>query len=65
MAIEPTELFDTCGIDFIGPLPEGTHGEKYIITAVNHITIWPLTRAVEYAYARTAAKFIYEEIFCT
>lgn len=62
--IQPSDLFETWGVDFIGPLPPGTNQEKYIIVAVEHATRWLVAKAVHSADAKTTAKFIYEEIFC-
>ena len=62
--VEPADLFETWGIDFVGPLPPGRKNEPYILTAVKHATRWPLAKAVVHADAKTAAQFIYEDIFC-
>jgi Integrase zinc binding domain/Integrase core domain len=62
--IEPTGPWERVGIDFIGPLEESTQRNRYIITAMDYFTRWPEARAVPYANAETAARFIYEEIIC-
>jgi hypothetical protein len=56
--------FYQIGIDFIGPLPITTNGNRYIITAMDYLTKWPEARLVKEATAKQAALFIYEEIIC-
>ena len=53
--------FARWGIDIIGPLPD-SDGYKWIITAVDHTTRWPLARALKDANYENIARFIYEEI---
>src|SRR6185369_3619820 len=62
--IVPTGPWERVGIDFVGPLPLTSQGNRYIITAVDYFTRWPEARAVPQASAQQAAKFIYEEIIC-
>jgi len=33
------ELFDVCGIDFMGPFPN-LFGNQYILVAVDHVSKW-------------------------
>jgi predicted aspartyl protease len=54
--------FHTWSIDFIGPLPETENGNQWIITAVDHMTRWPVARALKRATHQEVAKFLYEEI---
>src|ERR1044072_8507753 len=56
--------WERVGIDFVGPFPETTKGNKYIITAMDYFTRWPEARAVPTATSQEAAKFIYEELIC-
>ncbi|CAB4418579.1 unnamed protein product [Rhizophagus irregularis] len=56
--------FHQIGIDFVGPLPITTNGNKYIITAMDYLTKWPEARPVKEATAGQAALFIYEDIIC-
>ncbi|OBZ66979.1 Transposon Tf2-9 polyprotein, partial [Choanephora cucurbitarum] len=56
-------LFEQFSIDFVGPFPESTSGNKYIIVAVENFTRWPLAQACKKADAHTVANFIYEHIF--
>jgi hypothetical protein len=56
------EPFSRWGIDFIGPLPLTPRKNKYIITAVDYCTKWPIARAVEDCSAEAAARFLEQEI---
>jgi len=56
--------FYQIGIDFVGPLPITTNGNKYIIVAVDYFTKWPEAKAVPEATAEQVALFIYEHIIC-
>jgi hypothetical protein len=49
-------------IDWIGPLLETEGGNKWIWTAIEETTRWPLARGVKDATAVTAAQLLYEEI---
>ena len=51
-------------IDFVGPLPLTTSGNKYIIVAMDYFTKWPEAKAVSNATAEQVAIFIYEDIIC-
>ncbi len=52
------------GIDFVGPLPMTTSGNKYIIVAMDYFTKWPEAKAVPNATAEQVAIFLYEDIIC-
>jgi hypothetical protein len=65
MPVRYIEPFSRWGIDFIGPLPKGPHGNKYLLTAIDYCTKWPLAKAVECCSAEVAAKFIEQEIVST
>ncbi len=54
--------FERWSLDFIGRLPVTKAGNKFIITAIDHCTRWPIAKAVSVAGAATVGKFIYEEI---
>jgi transposase InsO family protein len=49
-------------IDFIGELPTTSHGNRWIIMAVDYATNWPIARALKSATADEIVKFLYEEI---
>jgi hypothetical protein len=56
--------FYQIGIDFVGPLPITSSGNKHIIVAVDYFTKWPEAKAVPEATAEQVALFIYEYIIC-
>jgi len=56
--------FDRIGLDFVGPLPVTSRGNKYIIVAMDYLTKWPEAKAMPNAKASSAANFFYEEIVC-
>ena len=56
------EAFSRWHLDFIGELPVSKKGNRWIITAVDSLTNWPIARSVPYASASAVADFLYEEI---
>ncbi|GJV31425.1 reverse transcriptase domain-containing protein [Tanacetum coccineum] len=44
-AIQVCEIFDVWGIDFIGPFPS-SHGNKYILVAVDYLSKWVEAKAL-------------------
>ena len=56
--------FYQIGIDFVGPLPITSKGNKYIIVAIDYFTKWPEAKAVPEATADQVALFLYEDIIC-
>ena len=63
--LERTEiqLFDSWSIDFIGMLPRTFNGNRWIISAIERSTGWPVTAAVPDATSQTVMNFIHERIF--
>jgi len=55
--------FQRWGIDLIGILPETPSGNKWIITAIDYATGWPIAKAVKSATKDVIADFIYDEIY--
>lgn len=54
--------FERWHIDFVGELPLTKHGNKWLITAVDYATNWPIAKAMPVASKEAVALFIYEEI---
>ncbi|KAG1282954.1 hypothetical protein G6F66_011024 [Rhizopus arrhizus] len=54
--------FSRWHLDFVGELPLTQKGNRWLLTAVDFSTNWPIARAVPDATAETVADFIYEEI---
>lgn len=55
--------FDRWHIDLIGQLPATPNGNRWIITAVDYATGWPIAKAIQKADQITIADFIHDEIF--
>jgi transposase InsO family protein len=49
-------------LDFIGPIKESESGNKWIITAIDSCTRWPIAKAVKNATVKEVAEFLYYEI---
>lgn len=58
MPIRYIHPFSRWGVDFVGPLPRTENGERYLITAIDYVTKWPIAKAVKEATAEEAASFI-------
>ncbi|GJR18637.1 reverse transcriptase domain-containing protein [Tanacetum coccineum] len=56
-AIQVCEIFDVWGIDFIGPFPS-SHGNKYILVAVDYLSKWVEAKALPTNDARVVVKFL-------
>ncbi|GJT23018.1 reverse transcriptase domain-containing protein [Tanacetum coccineum] len=56
-AIQVCEIFDVWGIDFMGPFPS-SHGNKYILIAVNYLSKWVEAKALPTNDARVVVKFL-------
>jgi hypothetical protein len=56
------KAFDRWHLDFVGELPTTANGNKWLLTAVDYLTNWPIARAVSVASMEAVADFIYEEI---
>ncbi|GJV82734.1 reverse transcriptase domain-containing protein [Tanacetum coccineum] len=56
-AIQVCEIFDIWGIDFIGPVPS-SHGNKYILVAVDYLSKWVESKAIPTNDARVVVKFL-------
>jgi len=55
--------FDKWAIDVVGPLPATPNENRYIVTAIDYATGWPVAKAMPTRDAWRIAQFIYEEIF--
>ncbi|GJU95799.1 reverse transcriptase domain-containing protein [Tanacetum coccineum] len=56
-AIQVCEIFDVWGIYFMGPFPS-SHGNKYILVAVNYLSKWVEAKALPTNDARVVVKFL-------
>ncbi|GKF27329.1 reverse transcriptase domain-containing protein [Tanacetum coccineum] len=55
--IQVCEIFDVWGIDFMGPFPS-SHGNKYILVAVDYFSKWVEANALPTNDARVVVKFL-------
>lgn len=60
--VESNEIFEQFGIDAIGPLPMTANGNRFILTAMDYLSKWPIARAVPDITAATTVRFLNEEI---
>ena len=56
--------FQRIGIDIVGPLTIIRRGNRYIVTAMDYFTKWPIAKALKEATAKAVSKFIYQKIIC-
>nr|GEY71757.1 hypothetical protein [Tanacetum cinerariifolium] len=56
-SIQVCEIFDICGIDFMGPFPS-SKGNKYILVAVDYLLKWVEAKALPTKDARVVVKFL-------
>ncbi|KAG0160178.1 hypothetical protein PDIDSM_7705 [Penicillium digitatum] len=55
--------FERWGIDLIGLLPTTPSGNRWIITAIDYATGWPLAKALPDATEEAIAEFLHEDVF--
>jgi hypothetical protein len=51
-------------LDTVGPLPETSAGNKYILVAIDHYSKWCEAKAVADHGAKTAARFLEDDLIC-
>nr|GEZ09438.1 reverse transcriptase domain-containing protein [Tanacetum cinerariifolium] len=56
-SIQVCEIFDVCGIDFMGPFPS-SKGNKYILVTVDYLSKWVEAKALPTNDARVVVKFL-------
>ncbi|GJS06016.1 reverse transcriptase domain-containing protein [Tanacetum coccineum] len=56
-AIQVCKIFDVWGFDFMGPFPS-SHGNKYILVAVDYLSKWVEVKALPINDARVVVKFL-------
>ena len=61
--LAPAQPFERWGIDFIGRLPKTKKENRWIITAIDYATSWPVAKALPEATAEAVAIFLYEDVF--
>jgi hypothetical protein len=63
-SIPVCDLFYRVALDTVGPLPETKSGNKYILVAIDHYSKWCEAKAVADHGAKTAARFLEDDIIC-
>jgi len=63
-SIPVCDLFYQVALDTAGPLPETKSGNRYILVAIDHYSKWCKAKAVADHGAKTAARFLEDEIIC-
>jgi len=58
------DVFHRVTMDTVGPLPETKLGNKYILVAIDHYSKWCEAKAVADHGAKTAARFLEDDIIC-
>ena len=56
------ELFDVCGIDFMGPFVS-SHGMKYILVAVDYVSKWVEDIVLTNNEGKSVTAFLKKNIF--
>jgi hypothetical protein len=62
--IHVCDLFYRVAMDTAGPLPETKAGNKYILVAIDHYSKWCEAKAMADHGARTAARFLKDDLIC-
>ena len=60
--MQQVEVFNVWGLDFMGPFPS-SHGQKYILVAVDYVSKWVEAQGTMNNDARTMIKFMKSYIF--
>ena len=58
-----SQPFERWGLDLIGPLPKTDDGNKWIVTAIDYSTRWPVARAIPEATAEALADFVVNDMY--
>jgi len=58
------DLFHRVALDTAGPLPKTRSGNKYILVAIDHYSKWCEAKAMTDHGAKTAARFLEDDIIC-
>ncbi|CAF3307418.1 unnamed protein product [Rotaria sp. Silwood2] len=58
----PTGILDLMGLDFIGPVPQSSYGNKYILVCTDYLSRYAITQATPNCTSETAAKFLVDKV---
>ena len=59
-----TKPFEVVGFDIVGPLPEDKDGNKYLLTAVDHFTRYPLAIPITNREHATVVHALHRHLIC-
>ncbi len=63
-SIPVCDLFYRVALDTARPLPETKSGNRYVLVAIDHYSKWCEAKAVADHGAKTAARFLEDEVIC-
>ncbi len=58
-----SQPFERWGLDLIGVLPTTENGNRWIVTAIDYATRWPVAESLKDATAETLADFVVRRIY--
>ncbi|CAM4943298.1 unnamed protein product [Rotaria socialis] len=58
----PTGVLELMGLDFVGPVPQSSNGNKYILVCTDYLSRYAITQATSNCTAETAARFLVEKV---
>ena len=64
MQIPIVDIFETMGIDVMGPLPETERHHRFLVVVVDHATKWVEAFPTKDVTATTIAELLYSNIIC-
>ena len=60
----PSGPFQMIGMDYLGPFPETSHGNKYVLTITDYFTKWVLAIPLPNQTAHATAHALHENYIC-
>ncbi|CAM4849063.1 unnamed protein product [Rotaria magnacalcarata] len=58
----PTGVLELMGLDSVGPVPQSSNGNKYILVCTDYLSRYAITQATANCTAETAARFLVEKV---
>lgn len=62
--INSSKVNEIVGLDFVGPLPTTTRGNRFIIVCIDYFSKWVVTRATSDTTAERTAEFLVQDLVC-
>ncbi|CAF4393979.1 unnamed protein product, partial [Didymodactylos carnosus] len=60
--VPPIGILDLMELDFVGPVPPSSNGNKYILVCTDYLSRYVITQATDSCTAETAAEFLAEKV---